>query len=450
MALLRLFVSSPQREFLEERQALAEHVSSDPVLRRYFEVFLFERQPAANTTPQKSYRDAVDECDLYIGLFGQTYGHAVGSLSPTEEEFDRATAGGKVRFVFVKDSESAQRDPRMAALIHKAKQSVVYTTFTDTHSLRAAVHEALANYLADKGVLLTGNFDEAVCARASLDDFAEEPVRVFLARAKKQIRRHLGDNPGIRAVLRHLGLGDEKHLTNAAVLLFGACPRKFFPSAVIKCVEFGGVRETSPIVETSFVEEPIFGAIERATDFVMRRLDTRIGFRTHGPSAPHYPEIPLAVISEAVVNAVAHRDYASRARVQIDVFRDRVRVSNPGRLVPPLTLSGLTESHASVPRNDLIAGALRQTRYMEEAGTGTLRMIADCRKAGLPTPKFMMTWGFSVELSRRQGWDMGIKGDRYRNIEDRGARWQEDTGDALGRVRRSVGGFPRGLKLEGV
>jgi ATP-dependent DNA helicase RecG len=64
------------------------------------------------------------------------------------------------------------------------------------------------------------------------------------------------------------------------------------------------------------------------------------------------------VVREAIVNAVAHRDYASAASVQVSVFADRVEVWNPGMLPPPLTPERLREPHSSLPRNARICEAL--------------------------------------------------------------------------------------------
>lgn len=399
MERFRLFVSCPEAEFREERRMLEEKVRGNPVLRRCFTVSLVERPCAADSALSPARRDALDECDVFVALFGATYGGGAGSVSPTEEEFDRATAGRKKRLLFVKRGDDAQRDPRMTALIRKAEQSAVRTDFTDSDSLRAAVLESLVTYLLDYGILRTERFDEAGCPRASLADLGEEPVGAFLRCAREPVRRRLGHDPGVAEVLRYLDLGDDERLTNAAVLLFGARPTKFHPSAVIKCVQFDGLNPASPIAATSFVEGPIFGAIERATEFVLSRLPSRTGLRTDGPRAPGGPRLPEAVVTEAIVNAVAHRDYFSAASVQVMLFSDRLEIINPGKLPTSLTVSALSEPHPSVPRNRAIVRALRQTRYMETKGTGTLRMIDGCRQAGLPAPEFRRDSGAWVHLA---------------------------------------------------
>lgn len=99
-------------------------------------------------------------------------------------------------------------------------------------------------------------------------------------------------------------------------------------------------------------------------------------------------ELPKQAVSEAIVNAVAHRDYTSNASVQVMFFADRLEVWNPRELPPTLTPERLREPHASIPRNPLVAEPLYLTRYIEKAGTGTIDMIERCGEAGLPEPTF--------------------------------------------------------------
>ena len=77
------------------------------------------------------------------------------------------------------------------------------------------------------------------------------------------------------------------------------------------------------------------------------------------------------MVAEAIVNAVAHRDYASNGSVQVMLFADRLEVWNPGGLPPSLTLAKLRLPHGSVPANPLLAEPLYLTQYIERMGTGT-------------------------------------------------------------------------------
>jgi predicted HTH transcriptional regulator len=111
--------------------------------------------------------------------------------------------------------------------------------------------------------------------------------------------------------------------------------------------------------------------------------------------------LPPDAIGEAIVNAIAHRDYYSNASVEVRLFSDRLEVWNPGKLPGNLTLDDLRTDHPSVPNNPLIAESLYLTRYIEKAGSGTQRMIELCREAGLPEPQFEQRSGsFVITLWR--------------------------------------------------
>ena len=144
----------------------------------------------------------------------------------------------------------------------------------------------------------------------------------------------------------------------------------------------------------------VFELVDQAVDFVLARLSFAVGTRAATTQAPAAYEIPPEVIREAIVNAVAHRDYTSNGSVQVMVFADRVEVWNPGSLPPSLSLAQLRQPHGSIPANPLLAEPLYLTQYIERLGTGTGDMIRRCREAGLPEPVFLLEDGFRISLGR--------------------------------------------------
>src|SRR5664279_947692 len=125
----RIFISSVQKEFASERQVLKDYIARDALLRQFFDLFLFEDIPALDRHPNDVYFEEVDRCDLYVGLFGDIYGPEDG-LSPTEQEFDRATSHAKPRIIFVKGVVDSARHPKMLALIRKAGDQLIRRRFT--------------------------------------------------------------------------------------------------------------------------------------------------------------------------------------------------------------------------------------------------------------------------------------------------------------------------------
>src|SRR3989454_7136248 len=108
----RIFISSVQKELQAERQAVREFVRGDALLRRFFDVFLFEDLPASDRRADDVYLDEAGRCAIYLGLLGDEYGSEdAAGVSPTEREFDHATALGKTRLIFVKSTDHEGRHP---------------------------------------------------------------------------------------------------------------------------------------------------------------------------------------------------------------------------------------------------------------------------------------------------------------------------------------------------
>jgi ATP-dependent DNA helicase RecG len=101
------------------------------------------------------------------------------------------------------------------------------------------------------------------------------------------------------------------------------------------------------------------------------------------------PEYPEEAIREAIINAIAHRDYSPfviGSQVRIEMFSDRVEVISPGGLFGPVSLSNLETSQAS--RNQLLIRLLSEVGLVENRGSGIRAMIAAMREAHLEPPKF--------------------------------------------------------------
>ncbi|MCX7047275.1 MAG: DUF4062 domain-containing protein [Candidatus Sumerlaeota bacterium] len=171
----RIFVSSVQKELAEERRTVRDFVHGDPLLRRFFDVFLFEDLPACDRRADHVYLQQVDGCGVYVGLFGCEYGaQDKDGLSPTEREFDRATAKGKPRLVFVKGMDDTGRRSEMLALIRKAGEQLIRRRFLGTSDLTAALYASLVGHLEETGRLRTRPFDAAACPEAKISDLSRE------------------------------------------------------------------------------------------------------------------------------------------------------------------------------------------------------------------------------------------------------------------------------------
>jgi len=108
-------------------------------------------------------------------------------------------------------------------------------------------------------------------------------------------------------------------------------------------------------------------------------------------------ELPEEALREAIINAVVHRDYFSTGHIQIDIFLDRVEISNPGGLIKGLTKKDFGK--VSLPRNPLIMDLMLRVNKVEKIGSG-IRRIKDSMKAYGLDVKFESTGFFRVILKR--------------------------------------------------
>ncbi len=208
--------------------------------------------------------------------------------------------------------------------------------------------------------------------------------------------------------------------TAAGLLLFGRDPHRFIRSSEIICVRYAGES-----MSDEFVRQDISGTLpdqlRQAEAFVTANM--RRGMRITGLSRQDSTEYPLPVVREAIVNAVAHRDYSIRGEgIRLLMFGDRLEVYSPGRLPGHVTLANLKEERYS--RNEAIVAILSDLGYIERLGYGIDRMIAAMNEAGLPDPKFEETTaGFRVTLfsagndlvsaqPQSQRWHHGVHNER--------------------------------------
>lgn len=399
----KIFISSVQKEFANERKLLFSYLMDDPLLSKFFTPFIFEDYPAAGRKTSSVYLKEVESSDIYMGIYGDEYGYQnkVG-VSPTEQEYDLAQKLNKECLIFIK-RDNSNRQVKEKEFIQKVEQDVIRKTFNNYEELKAAVYKALILYLDENEFLRTVPFDKAKDNEATIKDIDEEKVKKFIEMSKLNRNFKTGRATSTKDLLKHLDLMDDKgKITNAAILLFGKKPQKFFISSEVKCCQFYGNVVEKPIPSQSIYKGDVFELIDQATSFVMSRVDNWVGTRDHGPTAavPTRTELPIDAVREAIVNAVCHRDYTSNASVQVMLFKNRLEIWNPGQLPQGLTTQKLYKPHKSKPRNLLIAEPMQRCGYIEKAGTGTGDIVKQCLNLGLKKPIFEQDGDFKVVIWR--------------------------------------------------
>ena len=104
-------------------------------------------------------------------------------------------------------------------------------------------------------------------------------------------------------------------------------------------------------------------------------------------------EYPYDALREAVINALIHRDYIGTSNIQIRIYDDKLIIMNEGKLPPEVPVEKLKTEHLSKPRNTLLAKVFYFAGFIESWGRGTIKIVENCVKQGLPEPDFIEEYG---------------------------------------------------------
>ena len=395
----RVFISSVQSEFAKERQMQFDYLTSDVLLGKFFEPFIFENIPAANYSPAVVFLNEVEQSDIYLGIFGEKYGYEdVEGVSPTEREYDLAVKLHKTRLIYLKNT--AKRDEKESRLIQKIEKEVIRKLFSSIDELKGEVYASLIRYLEEKKILRLLPFDAAFNRQATFEDIDERKVKNFAAKARIKRNFPFDENTDYKLVLSHLNLVSGERITNTAILLFAKNPQKFLINSSIKCCQFYGNKIEKPIPSYHIYDGDVFELVDQAVSFVMSRVNARVSGRDKSVLADVELELPLQAVTEAIVNAVCHRDYTSNASVQVMLFKNRLEIWNPGQLPYGLTVEMLKTHHSSLPANPLLARPMYLYGSIEQVGTGTEMIVEKCKEYGLPAPNFEQSEIFKLTFWR--------------------------------------------------
>ena len=390
-----------QKEFELERKALAQYIRNDALLGTFFEVFLFEEIAANSHTASKVYLSEVAAAHIYIGLLGSEYGFEdAQGISPTEHEYDEAKIKLLQKWVYIKGYTDENRHPQELHFIKKVGDDVSRKRFETIEDLKKEVYNSCVRYLKQTGKITSHEFDESINNEATLEDIDPLLIQQFVRTARAKRNFPLQETATVEQVLIHLNLIRKHQLTNSAILAFGKNPQQFFTTATVKCAHFHGLDVEKPIPDYKEFSGTAFEMAERAVDFVLSKISLSTGTRELSNQVSTTYEIPRRAIAEAIINAVAHRDYYSKASIQVSVFKNRIEVFNPGNLPDELELSDLPNVHGSYPHNPLLANCMFLTGDIERYGTGILEMIKRSKETDLIAPEFVINKGFMLTLYR--------------------------------------------------
>jgi len=163
----------------------------------------------------------------------------------------------------------------------------------------------------------------AYIKEAGLEDIDEDRVKQFLERAGFERRLDISPTISVEESLERLELIKNNKLTNAAVLLFGKNPQRFFMQTETRCARFKGTKPLE-FIDMKVFRGNIIDQRDNAVEFVKEHI--KLHAKIVGTERVETWEYPIEAIREAITNAICHRDYEISSNVQIRIFDDRIEI----------------------------------------------------------------------------------------------------------------------------
>lgn len=403
---LSIFVSSVQKELEDERLIIQNLVNTDPFLSAHCISLLYEYKPASSEKAFEGCLKALDNCQVYLLIIGMQYGTLAGELSITHTEYRRAKEKGLPILAFIKGERSTKRESETDSFLKELEtDGFKYKRFGNVIELQKEVREAIVkllkdqfgiaptideNVIAEQNIEATSTFESQSLMRISWNDLDQNIVRRLVAEAENKKPEGLSTAEVIAgAVLRGLvwrGPDSVHYATAAGIVLLAKDPSAVFPQCRVLADAYRGVMPDGEPRDHEDIRGPMPVVIERAIVFIDR--NTRHPMKILGLNRVRVDEYPTEALREALVNAVAHRQYEDGGRkIIIEVFSDKVIVSSPGFPPSPITLASLRKGkYRPCSRNPVLAQCLSYFHRIEERGSGFRRMRDQMLNHGLDQP----------------------------------------------------------------
>lgn len=166
--------------------------------------------------------------------------------------------------------------------------------------------------------------------------------------------------------------------TIAGILFFGRQPQRHLPFAQVNAAGFHSVDSSGNPYDRKDFTGRILDVIDQTERFLYLHL--RIPHEVRGFEPEPKPELPKEALREAIVNAVAHRDYTVQGPIRLFIFDDRIEIHTPGK--PPNTVDEeAMRAGVHVVRNPRIYARLSDAGLVTRAGTGIRRIIRLVKEA---------------------------------------------------------------------
>lgn len=253
--------------------------------------------------------------------------------------------------------------------------------------------------------------------------FEGERIEKYLSAVKKE-RSNVVMNVEDNKILELMGATKNGVPTLSGIMSFSIYPQTFFPQLCITAVHIPGLKmgdtgeNGERFLDNKRITGPIDVMLTEAMKFVEMNTKTRTIIGEDGVRHDS-KEYPLLAVREALLNALAHRDYSvfsENSPVTLEIYKDRLEISNPGGLYGSFPASQLGEGRPET-RNGVLVNMLEMMKITENRYSGIPTIIKELKSAKLPSPEFEVKHGRFKVIFRNEYYVLNKEGDLKTAVE---------------------------------
>ncbi len=283
---------------------------------------------------------------------------------------------------------------------------------------------------------------------SSFESLNQEKVQQYLLALK--LNRTNIQNMSDEEILNMMNVKREGLPTLAAIMSFSKYPQAVFPQLCVTAVLVPGTKmgdissEGNRFLDNRRIEGTIQEMVDASVNFVAVNMKNQVKIDSRGKRID-IPQYPLEAVREIILNALVHRDYSVYTEgipVRIEMYQDRLEITNPGGLFGMVTVDSLGRVESDT-RNHTLISILEMMHVVENrfSGIPTVRRLME--EAGLPAPVFKDQKGvFTVILynENRNKLDLELNGTQKRILQFcKEPRSRKEITEFLGKTQYYVG-----------
>ncbi|MFH0885415.1 MAG: RNA-binding domain-containing protein [Candidatus Micrarchaeota archaeon] len=242
--------------------------------------------------------------------------------------------------------------------------------------------EELIDFLKKRALL---NFEESK-SKATLEDLDKEKIFAFFK--KRGLKTENLTDEDLKPILAGLNVANyngEFFLKNASILFFAKEPQRFLSNLEVRIVKYSG---TEPAVGAIVLDKRFYGVVPDLIDLTFNAVSENIGktLALVGTTRETILDYPPDSLREVITNAFGHRDYFESKDVIVEIFEDRLEITNPGGLLPGQNIKNFDKTPRH--RNPIVYRLLHDLGKGEGLGLGIRLIRKQFRQVRLPDPEF--------------------------------------------------------------